>query len=491
MLKLLAKQAQLLADLERQKTLILGLGREGLSSYRFFRQQFPSKELFLADQQELKQLSPSWQKIKAEDKNLQWSLGKDYAINLDCQLIVKTAGIPLSEMVLQQALQSGSKITSNTALFFEFCPRQQIVGVTGTKGKSTTSSLIYQILKTAGRETVLLGNIGKPALDYLDQISSRSIVVNELSSHQLATLKTSPHWAIVQDILPEHLDYYRNFEEYFQAKTAIARHQKKEDIFIYNAELKTVSHMAKLSQGQKFTHSLTDASADLFLANDLIYFQQRSSQEAEAIISVKDIPLVGKHNLYNVMPAILLAKLLDIETDFIVKGIKEFKSLPHRLERVAAVAGVEFINDSIATIPHAASAAIHAFPKGRVILLAGGHERQQDFSSMADVIIEQSVKAIFYFPTTGQRLKEFIEKAAKKQQTPIPKMLAVDQMNKAVEQAAALASEGDVVLLSPAAASFGLFKDYQDRGHQFAQAAQDLAKQEKIKNKLENSLNEK
>lgn len=474
-----SQQAEFLGKLKQQKVLILGLGREGLSSYHFFRQQFPDKELLLADQSELTQLDPAWQKIKKEDRRLRWYLGQDYALNLDCQLIVKTAGIPLSDLALQQAAQAGVEVSSNTALFFQFCDRQQIVGITGTKGKSTTSTLTYQILQAAGKNTLLVGNIGRPALDYLQQINAETLIVNELSSHQLATLKTSPHWAIVQDIMPEHLDYYRSFEEYFQAKTAIARYQSSEDIFIYNPELSGVGNMARLSQGQKFTHTLKSSQGDVYLEQDVIYYRDRANKQNEPVIKVEDIPLPGQHNLYNVMPAILLAKLLQVESAIIKKTIMAFRPLPHRLEQVAEVNGVQFIDDSIATNPFAAAAALRAFPQGKVLLLAGGHERNQDFRQLAQLIIEQRVKALFLFPTTGQRLEQFVQQAAKEHQLAAPPTFPVKNMQQAVTQAAQQAQAGDIVLLSPAAASFGLFKDYQDRGRQFAQAAQVLTSNKK------------
>jgi len=473
--KNLAK-SQILEELKNSSIVILGLGAEGISSYQFLRKNFPKKQIALADQTAAKDLNSELKKIKKNDSNLIWHLGKNYHEKLaDYQIIIKTAGIPITEKFIEKAIKKGTKISSNTKIFFDLCPGK-IVGITGTKGKSTTSTLTYQILKNAGFDTVLVGNIGQPPLNLLEKIKEETIVVNELSSHQLAQLEKSPEIAIVQDIKPEHLDYYKDFEEYFAAKTAIAKYQSKKDILIYNPDLEGSSRMAKLSPANKIHHRLgqksaTNKQAKVFQKKAAIFYKKSALLPAEKIIDRQEIPLLGEHNLYNIMPAIIIAKIFDIPTEIIRKTIINFKSLDHRLELVAEINNVKYYDDSIATNPHAAIMALRSFPQNSVILLAGGHERNQDFSEYAAEIIKQKVKAILLFPSTGERILKFIKKADP--QFEIESHL-VKSMNEAVKIAHKISQAGDVVLLSPAAASFGLFKNYKDRGQQFAQAAKAL-----------------
>ena len=461
------KTPNILEQLKKEKIVILGLGDEGLSTYHFLRKNFPKKEIALADINPKTKLSADFQKIIKKDKNLKLELGPKYLEKLaSYKIIIKTAGIPITEKGIQTALKRGSKISSNTQIFFDLCPGK-IIGITGTKGKSTTSTLTYQILKNAGLDTVLVGNIGQPPLNSLDKISQKTLVVNELSSHQLAQLKKSPEISIVQDIQPEHLDYYENFNSYFKAKTAIAKWQNQENILIYNPDLEGASKMAALSPAKKITHSFHNKKARVFQTKDSIFYRANKFLVARKIIDKKDIPLLGEHNLYNIMPAIIVAKLFKIPNKIIRQSIMEFKALRHRLELIAEINGVKYYDDSIATNPHAGIMALRAFPKGKVILLAGGHERDQDFSSYAKEIIDRQVKHLILFPTTGQRIYKFVKKANPKTKI---KANLVKSMPEAIKVASKIAESGDVVLLSPAAASFGLFKNYKDRGDQFATA---------------------
>lgn len=465
------KKPNILERLEKETVVILGLGDEGLSTYHFLRKKFPKKEIALADINLKIRLSSDFQRIIKKDNNLKLELGPKYLDKLaNYKIIIKTAGIPITEKGIQAALKKGSYISSNTKIFFDLCPGK-IIGITGTKGKSTTSTLTYQILKNAGLDTVLVGNIGEPPLNSLEKIKQKTLVVNELSSHQLAQLTKSPDIAIVQDIQPEHLDYYKDFASYFEAKTAIAKWQNKENILIYNPELEGSSQMATLSHAKKITHSFHNKKARVFQTKNSILYRPHKFLPAQKIIDKKDIPLLGEHNLYNIMPAIIVAKLFKVSNQSIRQSIMDFKPLRHRLELIAEINGVKYYDDSIATNPHAGIMALRAFPKGKVILLAGGHERDQDFSSYAKEIINHQVKHLILFPTTGKRIHQFVKKAAPKTKI---KTDLVKSMSEAINIASKVAESGDVVLLSPAAASFGLFKNYKDRGDQFATAVKKI-----------------
>lgn len=445
---------EMMEKLSQKSILILGMGREGMSTLTFLRQHFPHKKIAVADEQN-KELPDS-------DLIVSY-FGPDYLDKLDqYELIIKTAGIPLQTPEIQEAVKKGTEVLSNTQIFFALSPSWHIIGITGTKGKSTTSKLLHEILQTTYPDTVLLGNIGAAPLSKLEQIQAETLIVAELSCHQLAELEVSPHVAIVLDIKEEHLDYYKDFKSYFQAKSAIARYQKSNDYLIYNPDLTGAKQMAELSSAKKLTHSLQAESGALVCQKDKKLFYQN-----EAIINVAEIPLMGEHNLYNVMPALIAAKLFAVTKENIQKAIKAFNNLPHRLQLVAEIAGVKYYDDSIAVNPHAAIMAIKSFPKNSVLLLAGGYERNQDFQELVEVMAEYQVKALFALPTTGERLLKMTQ----------DKFFLSAQLVDNVQQAVALAKEqahvGDIVLLSPASASYNSFANYEERGAAFAKAVKE------------------
>ncbi|HPS40519.1 MAG TPA: UDP-N-acetylmuramoyl-L-alanine--D-glutamate ligase [Candidatus Woesebacteria bacterium] len=468
-------QQNLMDKLRDQSICILGMGREGLSTLQFLRQNFPHKKIAVADQ------STTCSRNLPKDDNLEQFFGPNYLQKISqYQIIIKTAGIPVTTAEVQKAIAHGSEIFSNTQIFFTLF-NGTIIGVTGTKGKSTTSKLTYEILtaflnnptsqNATYQKTVLVGNIGEAPLNQLAKINEHTLVVDELSSHQLAELKTSPHVAIVLDIKSEHLDYYGNFAKYFTAKTAIARYQKTNDYFIYDPDLVGSSQMAKLSSAQKLPYSFDQKNnALVYRKNGQIFYQD------EAIIPIKEIPLLGEHNLYNVMPAILVGKLFGVNSDLIRKTIKNFKSLPHRLELVAEINGVMYFDDSISTNPHAAIMAIKSFTKNSVILIAGGYDRNQDFTELAKTIVDYQVKHLITLPTTGQRLA-----AAVLKEKPISVSMATT-MEEAVQIAQQVAKKTNVVLLSPASASFSGFTNYEERGEAFKKAVKKIANDQKRTN---------
>lgn len=446
-------QKELMDKLRDKSILILGMGREGFSSLAFLRKNFPNKKIAVADEQEKK---------LPKDENILQFFGKNYLEKIDqYELIIKTAGIPLTTAEIQKTISNGSEILSNTQIFFTFC-LGKIIGITGTKGKSTTSKLTYEILRDAGKNTVLLGNIGEAPLNQLDKITKETLVVDELSCHQLAELQESPHVAIVLDIKSEHLDYYKDFASYFEAKSAIARYQKESDYLIYNPDLEGASKMAELSPAKKIAHSLTK-TAEVYKKNDQIFYQE------EAIVDINKISLIGEHNLYNIMPAILVGKLFGVKNESIRNTIKNFHNLSHRLELIAEINEVKYFDDSIAVNPHAAIMAIKSFPKNSVILIAGGYERDQDFTELAETIVEYQVKQLIALPTTGQRLIDFVLKEKN-----ISEIAVAVETVETIEKAAAIAYQkaqaNDIVLLSPASASYNSFSNYEERGDAFKKA---------------------
>ncbi|MBD3250345.1 MAG: UDP-N-acetylmuramoyl-L-alanine--D-glutamate ligase [Candidatus Pacebacteria bacterium] len=493
---------QIINQLQTEKIVILGLAREGISTYNFLRQILPNKQLTLADQKTLDELDPSFCRQLKQDKNAVFLSGSNHLEHLDqFSLIFKTPGIPASLPSIDKAVRAGVKLSSNLQLFLEIVEAYKnqtqepvgldnpqpkitnrepifgplIIGVTGTKGKSTVSALTHHILKENQLETVLIGNIGQPALDKLQQIGSKGKVVIEMSSHQLETMSISPDISIIQKITSEHLDYYPNQQAYIDAKKPISMYQKVNQYIIYNPNYSHSAEVARLSPGYHLMYQLDPAfDIKVNLKSHYLTFRYRS-QEPEKVIKLDEIPLLGQHNWLNVMPAIIVGRLIGLTNQQIAQAIRTFKPLPHRLELITQKSGVKYVNDSMATMPDAQIAALKAFAGSPIVLIAGGHERDQDFSQTAKLILEQSVKALILFPPTGQRLWAALKQASKNQAAAnLPRHHFVNSMNQAVKLAASEAKPGTVVLMSPGAASFGIFKNYADRGDQFRKAVLDL-----------------
>ncbi len=481
----------MLKNLKNKKILILGLGREGISTYKFLRSLFPKKTLGLADKKsQISQIKPT--------RQIKLHLGPSYLKSLkDYNLIIKTPGIPPFPEIIKA--QKKGKITSQVKLFFENCPGV-IIGVTGTKGKSTTTSLIYQVLKSAGLPAYLAGNIGKPVLPLLKKANKNTIFVFELSSHQLMDLEKSPHIAVLLNLYPEHLDYYKNFKQYAQAKANITRFQTKNDYLIYNVSDPEIVKIAQKTKAQKIPFSIEEELQEgIFLKDNFIIYKQphpilnrlreplkgilraacaepsRSAQDDskdQKVIKTNQIPLMGKFNLNNVMPAIAVGKIFGIPNKTIAQAIKTFKPLPHRLELVGTFKGITFYNDALSTIPEATIAAIQTLNEKNLKVataILGGFDRKLKFAKLAEEILKQKVKTLILFPTTGQKIWKSIQKnlPSYPSSPSLPSHFFVNNMKDAVKLAFEHTPKGKICLLSTASSSFSIFKDYREKGELF------------------------
>ncbi|RLC39713.1 MAG: UDP-N-acetylmuramoyl-L-alanine--D-glutamate ligase [Candidatus Nealsonbacteria bacterium] len=433
-----------LEELKQKKILVLGFGKEGKDSYLALRKLFPKKILAIADKLEFKKLPEKTQKLLKFDKKLKLYFGKDYLKSLkNYDLIIKTPGIPFK--IIKPFLKKGTKVTSQTEIFFENCPGI-IVGITGTKGKGTTCCLIYQILKRGGLKAHLIGNIGKPVFQALLKAKKNDIFVYELSSHQLQNLKKSPQVAVFLNLWPAHLDYYKNFQEYKKAKENITRYQRENNFFIYNAQQKELKEIAKISKAKKIP--------------------LKNYSQILKKIGIKKLLLKGKVNLLNIAAAIKVGEIFKIPEEKIKKAIEEFKPLPHRLEFVGKYKGIEFYNDSLATVPQATEFALESLGNRVKTLILGGFDRGGiDFSFLAKKILKSDIKTlIFLSPGTGEKIWQKIIDLKKKN---LPKAFFVSSMREAVKEAYQQTKRGEICLLSPASPSFNLFRDYRERGNLF------------------------
>lgn len=449
-------------ELENKSIIILGLGREGLSTYSFLRRHLPDKQIALADKSEWSQLNYTLKNLIEYDKKVTVFLGSDYLKSVTkYDVVIKSPGIYPFLPELNIINKSNKTIISNTEIFFENC-KGTVIGITGTKGKSTTTSLIFKMLKNGGYDVRLAGNFGVPPLSVLDGTTSKTIFVTELSSYQLMNLKKSPHISILLNIFREHIDYHQTFKAYVESKNNITRYQSEKDYFIYNSSSTLLSEIANNSKAKKvpFGFKKVDNVGCYFCNGYLVYY---SNGKYEDMISVDKVPLKGRFNLQNVMPAILLGKLYNISSEIIRDTIQDYKPLEHRIEFVSKINKVSFYNDSISTIPEATIAAISAFPKRHIVLLAGGFDRGQDFRGLARTIIVNNVNPVILFPTTGYRLWEDISWYSKSGYN-LPEYVFVTNMQEGVNKAYDFAKKDSVVLLSPGSASFNSFKNYADRG---------------------------
>jgi len=436
-----------MVDLEKysgKKILILGLGREGAASLRFFLDNRVSAVLGVADKAAPDKLSSEIKDILSQNPAIKAHLGEEHLACLDdYDIIVKSPGIPIHLAPIEKAFDQG-KVTSQTRIFFDYCPGT-IIGVTGTKGKSTTSSIIHDVLKKGGKTVTLVGNIGTPMIKYLDNSGKDDYFVCELSAHQLYDLKKAPHIAVLLNLYPEHLDYYKDFSEYIFAKSNITRYQAKSDYLIYNSSNVEVDTIARESAAQK------------------IAFNEYDWQYAGKTA------LIGKLNLENAKIGAIIGRLLGISDNDINAAIAEFKPLDHRLEFVGNFDGIDFYNDSLSTIQESAVAAIDGFGPKLQTLIAGGFDRHQPFDKLGAAILSSNIKNLILFPTTGRRIWEETQRQAAGNSERLTQVSPyfVETMEDAVRLSLVHSDPGHIAALSAASASFSGFRDYADRGNCF------------------------
>jgi len=437
-----------LKNLAGKKIVILGFGKEGQSSLSLLKKFCRKNDFIIADQMEKNIFQKKFSKLAA-DKNLRFFLGKNYLNAVEeGDIIVKTPGIPLIK--IKPFLKKGTKVASQTEIFLANCPGITI-GVTGTKGKSTTSSLIYKILKTGEKKVRLIGNIGKPALSFLPKAKPEDIFVYEMSCHQLAELKQSPEIAVFLNLYPEHLDYYKNFSSYSKAKSNIARWQNKNNYLIYNAEDKAISKIAKTSPAKKIKIDIS---------------------EAKNFIGKEKTALMGNFNLFNIAAAIETAKIFKIPKEKTLEALKKFKPLEHRLEKAGTYFGITFYNDSLSTIEQSAIAALEALGPNVETIMLGGFDRGLTFKNLAEKILESNLKNLILFPETGQKIWDEVKKQTKGK-TP-PQAFFTNNMADAIKIAYKNTSKRKICLMSCASTSFNLFRDYREKGELFKKYAKEF-----------------
>jgi UDP-N-acetylmuramoylalanine--D-glutamate ligase len=442
---------------------ILGFGKEGLSSANYLGQK---NKITIFDQKSQDQIDKEFFKnLKIKDVNFYFGGTFPADPKFDC--VLRSPGVKTDNPQVKKLVANGASLTSATKIFFNQCPAK-IIGVTGTKGKGTTATLIFEMLKTQNAQVFLAGNIGTPVLDILPKLTLKSLVVLELSSFQLFDLKKSPHIAVILMITSEHLDWHKNQSEYQKAKQSIVAFQTKNDFAVINHDYEISRSFAQKTKAKVYFVSTREKVNGLYLKGTKIISKIDGRQ---IIYQTSRILLPGRHNLENVLASVATAKILGIANQNIIKTLSTFKGLPYRLELVREVSGIKFYNDSFSTIPETSIAAIEAFASSKVLIL-GGSSKRSDFSKLGRKIHQdQSIKAIILIGQEAARIKKAISKAGG---TSAEILQGLKNMEEIVNRAYQLADLGDIVLLSPACASFDIFKNYQDRGEQFSHQVLEL-----------------
>ncbi len=461
-------------ELKGKKITVMGLGIHGggIGAVRFLHEA--GAKLIVTDIKTKEELAPSLEKLK-DLKNIEYVLGQHRTEDFtDADMVIKTPPAPWNNKHIKLALEKNIPVETDSSLFFKLC-KNSIIGITGTKGKTTAATLIYEILKTAGKNPVKAGIGQSSVLDKLKEIKKDGIVVFELSSWRLSGLgkyKLSPHIAVITNIYPDHLNYYGTMEKYIADKKYIFQNQKPEDFCVLNGDDKTFSGFEGEIKSQmiKFSYQKISGERSVYIADEKIYLD--FDGEAKEVLDLEDIKLRGQHNWGNIMAAIGATYVFGADLKTIKKAIVDFKGIPHRLEFVREVDGVKYYNDTAATTPESAIAGIGSFSEP-LILIAGGSDKNFDMTELGKTIREKIKGVIFLKGEATNKIIATMKKLVPPGE-PEPEFTVIDSMEKAVALAKLSAQSGDAVLLSPGATSFGLFAHEFDRGDKFKKAVSEL-----------------
>jgi UDP-N-acetylmuramoylalanine--D-glutamate ligase len=404
----------------------------------------------------------------AAEKGAKFCLGEEYLEHLDFDLIFRTPGVLPIVPQLKAAADRGAAFTSEMEAFCALCPCK-IIAITGSDGKTTTSTVISELLKTAGKTVHLGGNIGTPLFTRLPEIQKEDYAVLELSSFQLHSMKCSPDVAVITNVAPNHLDVHPDFQDYVRAKQNIYRGQKEGAVLVLNQKDPHTPEFYLDAPGQvRLFSSVGPVENGVFVENDVIYWARHG--ERTPIIHASDIRIPGAHNVENYMAAFAALEGL-ISNEDCVAVAKTFSGVPHRMELVREVSGVRFYNDSIASSPSRTIAGLHAWPAPPIILL-GGHDKHIPFDELGDEVCLRA-KAVVLCGETAQRIREAILKSKHYDPEKLP-VVEKDDFREAIETAYSMAQPGDLVALSPACSSFDKFKNFAERGNIFRSIVESL-----------------
>lgn len=440
------------------KTAVIGIGVSNLPLVRMLAEC--GAEICVYDKRTKVQLGEVYDELMT--LGVTFVLGDTYLDKIadGTEMVFKTPGVRCDVPAILGAKERGAVISSEMELFFETCPAK-IIAVTGSDGKTTTTSLIYDMLKRGGYNCYLGGNIGRPLLPEVEQMKKEDIAVVELSSFQLHTMKKSADIAVVTNVTPNHLDWHTDFEEYADSKRAVFEYQSIDGRVVLNFDNDITRGFGKDRGGAVYFSSKEEVCDGYCLKNNKIV-KMENKQVARDVLDIDTIYIPGMHNVENYMAASAAVEGL-VSDDVIRETAVEFKGVPHRIEFVRELDGVKYYNDSIASSPARTTAGLVSFGDKKVILIAGGYDKKIPFDEFGKVVNDR-VKKLVLVGNTAEKIKLAVTSAENFADMPI---YVCGEFRQAVEQARNIASEGDIVILSPACASFDLFKNFEVRGDTF------------------------
>jgi UDP-N-acetylmuramoylalanine--D-glutamate ligase len=451
-------------DLANKKVLLVGFGGEGRANLRYAASR-GAQSIAISDQTPLSDISSDDRKLVEQIFTGETWLESAHTYDI----IMRSPGVPLHllEPVIKRSPQI--TVTSSTDIFLSK-HRDRTIAITGTKGKSTTTSLLHRILCAAGHDAHIGGNIGIAAISLID--TSAAIYVLELSSYQLEDIRHSPHQAILLNLYPEHLDHHGDFERYAAAKARIATNQQPGDLLILPEETHTLSSSTNHSPATRSYFSGPNAQAWI---EDDTYFYHDIHGRKVSVCSVSGTKLKGPGNRQNILAVLTALRVFSIPTPILAETISNFDPLPHRLEEVGIAFGVRYINDSISTVPEACLNALETFGNDVKTIILGGYDRGVSFENLARYILSSSVENVILFPPSGARIEATITQLSAATGAREISFTHVQSMPEAITAASHVTPQGSTCLLSPASPSFPIFKNFEERGQIFRECVRKLA----------------
>ena len=442
-----------------RKVAVIGLGVSNMPLLEYLYEKKAQVTVF--DERTMDEI-PSETINKINTYEFSYSFGKNCLEKLNgFNIIFRSPSCLPTRTELQKEAERGAIVTTEVEMLMEMCPCK-IVGVTGSDGKTTTTSLINAILKKAGYKTFLGGNIGTPLFTKLPEMEPNDIVVLELSSFQLMNMHISPDIAIITNITPNHLNIHKDYQEYIDAKKCIFKNQNEKGILILNYDNDITRECAKEANGNVVFFSSKVKLDNGFIVDGNI-IKECNDKVRKHILNTDEIILRGNHNFQNIATALAATKTL-VDTDIAVQAIKEFKPVEHRIEFVKEIDGVKWYNDSASSSPTRTISGINAF-KENIILIAGGYDKNLEYEPLAKPVVDK-VSTLILIGQTAEKIYDVVKNESEKENKKI-NIYMCDTLEQTIEIAKKSAKKGDVVLFSPASASFDMFKNFADRGHKF------------------------
>lgn len=450
---------KIIEQLKDKDICILGFGKEGKSTYNFIRRNLSDKHITIIDKNDI-----SNSDCLNGDNNIDIIFGDNYLDNLDkYDLIIKTPGIRLNNRNIDNIKD---KLTSQLQLILSVF-KDKVIGITGTKGKSTTSTLIYQIIKDQGYDAYLLGNIGNPMLDDVEKFTENTYLVIEMSALQLEYTTISPHIGVVLNLFEDHLDHLGTVEHYHESKMNMFKYQTENDYSIYSIDNEnTINQINKnnyLSKKYKVTLTNNNNINIIHLNNDNVVLNDNILYNKN-----NDRNLIGEHNLSNIMFCLVISKILGFNLEKVIDSIKNFNPLEHRLELVGTFKEITFYNDSISTIPMATINAIKSL-KNVNTLIFGGMDRGIDYLELVEFLNSCNIKNLICMPTTGYKIGEILEGLNTNKN-----IYYIELLEDAVKKAYEVTEKGKICLMSPAASSYEYFKNFEEKGRVYKELVKKL-----------------